>query len=94
MFFEYDDIVMSNEDMRQVTEDEMERMTPETVINMLIDVGKDIADREPDAWSGARRIDKIGYVARETYMKGFVMALYLVNESMKMVFGERSETNK
>lgn len=82
----YDDVVMSNEDMCELINLEMDSLDVERTIDMITEISKKETEKDGEVWGAAPPIAKIAYIGREMYQYGYMMALYAMNESLKEYF--------
>lgn len=84
----YDDIVMSNEEMCDVINSEMESLGIEQTTDMITEICKAACSGTGNKWEKVTPIAKINHIGREMYQYGFMTALYLFNEAIKSRFEE------
>ncbi len=86
--FAYDDLIMSDSELANIVSDTAAKLTPEEVIDMILRIVKESDEEEPGVLKNAAPIMKITYIGKELYKYGFMVALHLMNESIKESFKE------
>ena len=81
-------LVMTNEELRKVINDEMERLDIKTVSEMIRQICADSDKHEPGVLRNADPVCRIAYMGREMYKLGFVFALHLYSDALKEAFTE------
>lgn len=84
----YDDIIMTNEEIGRTVNNHMEMMSNEEILDLFIRIFKESEEEEPGRLKAAEPIVKILYSGREMYSYGFLTAIYFMNESLKSFYEE------
>ena len=92
--FYYDDIVMSSEDIVNVVESAISQLDIETVIEIVESIIDESEEAEPGILKNEVPIVKMSYICREMYKKGLMVAIYLMNESIKQSFDDAFYSKK
>lgn len=71
-------MVMDNKDMRKLIETESNEMTNDKTLDMMLSI---IDSCGKDDFQKHNRFEQISYISHESYVRGFMIALYYMNES-------------
>lgn len=85
---DYKGLIMSKKEIAKAVDEQMEHMQPDVVLDMILHICETSEKEEPGKFKEASQMTKLLYTAHEMYKRGFAEAIYLCNESLKMVFRE------
>ena len=78
------DLVMTDAELSELTEKYMENLTVDTISDIIIEICQKGAECGKE-WEDANRFTKLTYISRGMYRKGFIDALWLMNESIRVI---------
>ena len=81
-------LILSEEDLKKIADQQQEELSYEVWNEALAEISQSIIDQIPQ---GTARIDRISYLARQSYLVGFMRGVTLINELIKSYAAE--ETN-
>ena len=79
------DLVMTDTELSELVDKHMDSMTADVVSDAILDICQKCVQNEPTEWNNATRMEKMTYISQEMYRKGFIDALWLMNESIRVI---------
>lgn len=82
----YEDLVLSDEEIADIVNGEMDRMDENLVIDMITMICEKSQEDEPGEFKKASPIAKIVFTGKEMYKYGLLSAIICINDSIREYF--------
>lgn len=81
-------LIISEEDLKKIADQQQEELSYDVWNEALVEISQSIIDQIPQ---GTSRIDRVSYLARQSYLVGFMRGVTLINELIKSYAAEETE---
>lgn len=81
-------LIISEEDLKKIADQQQEELSYDVWNETLAEISQSIIDQIPQ---GTSRIDRVSYLARQSYLVGFMSGVTLINELIKSYAAEETE---
>ena len=79
-----EELHLSAEDIREMVNNERERVTAEFLEDLLADICNQPSEADKKIFEKATLFQKLLYVAMECYIKGYAMGVYSLNDALSI----------
>lgn len=80
---DFSKLMMSKEELKEIIDEEAERLNFDVVADMVAQICADAEQEKSGSFKNAVPINQITYIAHEMYVKGFAIAMHIMNEALK-----------
>lgn len=81
-------LIISEEDLKKIADQQQEELSYDVWNEALAEISQSIIGQIPQ---GTSRIDRVSYLARQSYLVGFMRGVTLINELIKSYAAEETE---
>lgn len=90
---ETESIILTLEEIKEIVEAEADDMGSEKTVDLILSILRNNSPEEQELFKNEPPMVQMLYLSKESYIRGFMNALYIFNESLKIQLSEKGVIN-